>query len=104
MPSYAWSGSLTPGREEEYKRRHDEIWPEMVALLKEAGFRRYAIFRDGATLFAFFECDDALTAARYLAASDVRRRWSEEMSGIIKQSIDPDTGFPELLDLQWELT
>lgn len=103
MPSYAWSGRLVPGREDDYKRRHDEIWPEMVALLKEAGFIRYAIFRDGSTLFACFECGDPLAAARHMAASEVRARWSAHMAGIMEQTIDPQTRFPKLLELQWEL-
>lgn len=103
MPTYAWSGRLTPGREEEYKQRHDEIWPEMVVALRDAGFTRYAIFRDGLTLFACFECDDADETARRLAASEVRGRWSAHMAGIMQQAINPQTGFPRLLELQWEL-
>lgn len=103
MPTYAWRGRLLPGREDDYKQRHDAIWPEMVALLKEAGFTRYAIFRDGDTLFACFDCADPLAAARHMAASDLRARWSAHMAGIIVQDIDPETQFPRLLELQWEL-
>ena len=47
-----------PGYEEEYKRRHDEIWPEMVEALREAEVRNYSIFRHGLTLFGYFETDD----------------------------------------------
>ena len=36
MERFAWKGRIKPGMAEEYKRRHDEIWPEMKALLKEA--------------------------------------------------------------------
>ncbi|MCU0356327.1 MAG: L-rhamnose mutarotase [Cyclobacteriaceae bacterium] len=35
---------LHPGQEAEYKRRHDELWPELKALLKEAGIADYSIF------------------------------------------------------------
>ena len=37
MEKYAFKMKLNPGMEAEYKRRHDEIWPELSALLKEAG-------------------------------------------------------------------
>ena len=39
MERFAWKGRIKEGMQEEYKRRHDEIWPEMLALLKEAGIR-----------------------------------------------------------------
>ena len=55
---YAWVLEVRPGYEEEYKRRHDEIWPEMVAALREAGVRNYSIFRHGLTLFGYFETED----------------------------------------------
>ena len=37
MEKYAWMAKIKPGMKDEYVRRHDEIWPELVALLKEAG-------------------------------------------------------------------
>ena len=37
MEKYAFKMHLNPGAEAEYKKRHDEIWPDLVALLKEAG-------------------------------------------------------------------
>ena len=52
--NYAWILEIRPGYEEEYKKRHDEIWPEMVQMLKEAGLRNYNIFRYGIKLFGYF--------------------------------------------------
>jgi L-rhamnose mutarotase len=40
----AFKMQLFPGFEAEYRKRHDEIWPELVALLKEAGISEYSIF------------------------------------------------------------
>ncbi|TIW02253.1 MAG: L-rhamnose mutarotase, partial [Mesorhizobium sp.] len=37
MEKYAFRMKLNPGMRAEYKRRHDEIWPELVVLLREAG-------------------------------------------------------------------
>jgi L-rhamnose mutarotase len=46
---------LKPGFETEYKKRHDEIWPELSNLLSESGISEYSIFldEDTLTLFAF---------------------------------------------------
>ena len=35
MERFAWKGRIKPGMQAEYKRRHDEIWPEMKQVLKE---------------------------------------------------------------------
>jgi len=40
---------LNPGQEQEYKRRHEAIWPELVTLLKEAGVSDYSIHLDAET-------------------------------------------------------
>jgi L-rhamnose mutarotase len=50
--------SLKPGFEEEYKRRHDQIWPDMLESLRQAGVKNYSIFRNNLQLFAYFEVED----------------------------------------------
>jgi L-rhamnose mutarotase len=100
---YAWVAEVRPGYEEEYRRRHDEIWPEMIDVLREAGVRNYSIFRHGLMLFGYFETDDLERTQRYLANSEVNRRWGESMVPIMKMEIDPNTDFPYLLPLQWHM-
>jgi L-rhamnose mutarotase len=75
----------------EYKRRHDQIWPEMSAALREAGMRNYSIFRHGTQLVAYCEVDDWQETLRRLDASDVNKRWQEYMSDILEVPIDPAT-------------
>ena len=103
MARYAWVLEVRPGYEEEYRRRHDEIWPEMVETLKEAGIHNYSIFRHGLTLFGYFETDDIGQTMEHLAQSKVSQRWSEWMDPIMKVEIDPQTKFPYLLPLQWHM-
>ncbi len=103
IAQYAWVLEVRPGYEEEYKRRHDEIWPEMVQTLRDAGIRNYSIFRYGLTLFGYFETDDLEQTVEYLRNSEVNRRWSEWMDPIMKVEIDPQTEFPYLLSLQWHM-
>ncbi len=44
MERKAWKGRIKPGYEQEYIRRHDEIWPELIDVFKEAGICNYTIF------------------------------------------------------------
>lgn len=103
MGRYAWVAEVRPGYEEEYRRRHDEIWPEMIDVLREAGVRNYSIFRHGLMLFGYFETDDLERTQRYLANSEVNRRWGQSMVPVMKMEIDPNTDFPYLLPRQWHM-
>jgi L-rhamnose mutarotase len=103
MASYAWVLEVRPGYEEEYRKRHDEIWPEMVESLKKAGIRNYNIFRYGLTLIGYFETDDLAATIAYLKDDPVDQRWSEWMEPIMKIEGDPNTGFAYLLPLQWHM-
>ena len=53
----AWVMKLKPGNEAIYKQKHDEIWPEMLALMARDGVRNFSIYRHGLTLFAYQERD-----------------------------------------------
>jgi L-rhamnose mutarotase len=50
MKKVAFKMKLIAGNEQEYKKRHDEIWPELSALLKQNGIADYSIFFDSTTL------------------------------------------------------
>ncbi len=53
MEKYAFKMHLNPGCLEDYKIRHDQIWPELVELLKEAGISDYSIHLDEDTNILF---------------------------------------------------
>lgn len=98
MERYAWRAEILPGMEAEYVRRHDEIWPEMVEVLKAAGISNYSIWRDGRTLFGYYECQrGADYAARVQAESPVVDRWNEYMRDVMRMELDPKTGAQPLL-------
>ena len=103
MSNYAWVLEVRPGYEDEYKKRHDEIWPEMVDMLREAGLRNYNIFRHGLTLFGYFETEDLKKSINHIAKSEVNKKWAEFMAPIMKVDIDPKTNFPYLLPIQMHL-
>ncbi|SFP41921.1 L-rhamnose mutarotase [Tranquillimonas alkanivorans] len=89
MEKYAFRMKLFPGQEAEYKRRHDEIWPELSELLREAGVRDYSIHldRETSTLFAVLwrPEDHGMDA---LPDHPVMRRWWAHMAGIMETHPD----------------
>ncbi len=67
MEHMAWKGRIKPGCKAEYQRRHAEIWPEMVKVLKDAGICNYSIFYCNDELFGYYECEKRVlpTPKRY---------------------------------------
>ena len=57
MERYAWKAYVKEGCLDEYIRRHDEIWPELKEVLKEAGICNYSIWNVGNELFGYYECE-----------------------------------------------
>ena len=85
----AFKMKLHPGKTEEYKKRHDEIWPELVSLLKETGIRDYSIFLDEETniLFGSMYIEDAKMLDK-LPAQPVMKKWWNYMKDIMETNPD----------------
>lgn len=81
--------TLKRGYEEEYKRRHDAIWPELRDLLYDAGILHYAIYLDEKTgsLFAVQQLAERSTVDQ-LSDLPVMKRWWEHMKDIME--VNPD--------------
>ncbi len=80
---------------EEYKHRHREVWPEMLAALRETGWRNYSLFlREDGTLFGYLETPDFEAARAGMAAKEVNARWQADMAPFFEQLGDqrPDQG------------
>jgi L-rhamnose mutarotase len=89
MEQIAFRMMLNPGQAAEYRRRHDGIWPELVALLQEAGISDYSIFLDPETnaLFAVLRrtADHGMDA---LPQHEVMQRWWVFMGDIMATNAD----------------
>lgn len=85
---YVNTFALRAGTQTEYKRRHDEIWPEMLALIEQAGLQNYSIWNRDTQLIEYFETEDLERAGRVLAASPVKARWDRYMADILVQNAD----------------
>ena len=98
MTRYAWKARILPGMHDEYVKRHDEIWPEMLALLREAGIRNYSIWNTGDELFGYYECAlGAEHAARVQRESPIVDRWNAYMKDVMVMEMDPETGAQPLM-------
>lgn len=85
MEKYAFRMRLNPGMTEEYKARHDAIWPELVDLLKEAGVSDYSIHLDeehGLLFGVLWRTDDHRMAD--LPSHAVMQRWWAHMADIME--------------------
>ena len=92
MQRVAWKAALKPGMREEYKRRHDEIWPEMSQLIDVAGIRNYTIWNSGEDLFGYYEVDDKAASDAVLASSPITARWNVYMQDVMDLEMDSATG------------
>jgi len=81
MKRVCWTMRVRPEKLEEYKARHREVWPEMLAALRATGWRNYSLFLSGdGLLIAYLETDDFEAALAGMEATDVNARWQAEMS------------------------
>ena len=82
----------------EYKEHHKNVWPEMLAALRESGWHNYTLFmRNDGLIFGDFETGESLWAAQSsMKAKGVKSRWQEFMSPFVDANIRPDETFVEL--------
>lgn len=85
----AFKMKLFPGKEAEYKKRHDEIWPELHGLLKNAGISAYSIFLDEEThaLFGVLTTSEPQNLDT-LPQHEVMQRWWKYMADIMESNPD----------------
>lgn len=88
MTKIAFKMKLNPGAKAEYKKRHDEIWPELVALLKQSGLSDYSIFLDEETdtLFAVQQQDGQ--SSQDLGGTAIVQKWWAYMADIMETNAD----------------
>ena len=89
MQRIAFKMYLNEGQKEEYKKRHDEIWPELKKLLKNAGVCEYSIFLDEETntLFAFQKVSGE-GGSQDLGQTEIVKKWWKFMADIMKTNAD----------------
>jgi L-rhamnose mutarotase len=90
---------VRPERLEEYRSRHEAVWPEMLAALRETGWRNYSLFlREDGLLVGYFETPNLVAALAGMEAREVNARWQAEMAPFFEEleGMRPDEAFRRL--------
>ena len=98
MQRIAFIMRIQPGTQEEYRRRHQHVWPELLTDLKRAGCQNYSIYLHDTELLAYMEVDDFQRYLEIMAASRASERWEAQMGDILIRETEADTGFPPVLE------
>ena len=96
MERVCFLARVRPDRLEEYRARHQAVWPEMRAALREAGWGNYSLFlTDDGLLVGYLETGDFATAQKRMAVTAVNERWQAEMAPYFADldGARPDEGF-----------
>jgi L-rhamnose mutarotase len=89
MKRAAFKMKLKPGFTDEYKKRHDEIWPELKKLLYDAGVRDYSIFLDEETNILFaVQKTEGEGGSQDLGKTEIVQKWWAYMADIMDTNPD----------------
>ena len=81
MERVCWTMRVRPEKLDEYKARHRDVWPDMLAALNDAGWGNYSLFlTDEGLLIGYLETEDFAAAQAAMEATDVNARWQSEMA------------------------
>ena len=99
MERVCFAGRVRAERLDEYRQRHEQVWPDMLAALREAGWSNYSLFltEDG-LLIGYLETDDYQAALDRVAQIEVNEQWQAEMAPYFAELNDrpPDQGFQRI--------
>ncbi len=99
MERYAWKATIKPFKQKEYTQRHNEIWKELVSVLKEAGIQNYSIWLCRDEVFGYYECTKGIEyASKVQAESPIVKKWNEYMKDVMVMELDKQTGAQPLLN------
>jgi len=102
MERVCFLGRVRAERLEEYRERHERVWPDMLAALREAGWGNYTLFlTDDGLLVGYLETQDYRAALSRMAQTDVNARWQEEMAPYFTElnGRAPDRGFRRIEEI-----
>jgi L-rhamnose mutarotase len=94
---------VRPEMMDEYVRRHEQVWPDMLQALRDTGWTNYSLFldRNDGTLFGYFETPNLEAAKAGMAALEVNDKWQADMAPFFNglEGKAADEGFKTLEDV-----
>lgn len=99
---YFFHLGIRDGKQDQYRERHMNVWPEMTEELRKSGITSYSIYLRGTDVYGYWECESLGETLSFLEKSEVNSRWQEFMSDIIKESPEEGmkNGFEEVFHLE----
>lgn len=96
----AFKMKLIPGMLEEYKKRHDDLWPELHRLLKDNGLSEYSIFFDEETNILFaFQKQAGDQGSQDLGKTEIVQKWWKYMADIMETNPNNSPISKELVEV-----
>jgi len=102
MERVCFLSRVRPDRLEEYRRRHEAVWPELLSALRDCGWTNYSLFlTDDGLLVGYLETEDYDAALSRMAQTDVNDRWQADMQQFFADEGGrrPDEGFRRLPEI-----
>ena len=91
---------LKPGMVEEYRKRHDDLWPELHKLLKDCGLSEYSIFFDEETNILFaFQKQAGDMGSQDLGQTEIVPKWWKYMANLMETNPDNSPVSKELVEV-----
>lgn len=92
----------------EYRRRHAQVWPDMLRALERSGWQNYSLFLDDdGLLIGYLECEDYQESLALMQLEGINAQWQAHMKDLFNHGEqNPDQGFvvlPEVFNLAVQL-
>lgn len=89
MKRFGFKMKLYPGFREEYRKRHKEIWPELLTLLRSKGISNYSVFYDEETNILFgYQEQSGDKSSQDPDQPEIVYKWWKYMSDIMETNPD----------------
>jgi len=89
MQRVAFKMKMKPGMKAEYMKRHNEVWPEIVELIRKSGISDYSIFLDEETNILFgVQKVSGNVGSQDLGFNEIQKKWWDYMADIMDTNPD----------------
>lgn len=85
MQRCVWLLRIRPGSEDEYRKRHAAVWPNLIEVARKAGLKNHTCFLSSDGVIVYAEAEDIDRTLREIMASDVKKKWDDWMSEILEE-------------------
>jgi L-rhamnose mutarotase len=91
---------VRPDRLDEYRARHENVWPQLRAALRETGWGNYSLFlTDDGLLIGYLETKEYQAALDAMSKTEVNERWQADMSQFFVTDGPPDQSFARIAEV-----